>query len=187
MMIRFNPTEFSINNSFEGAVGCVLGNEGGFVSDLKDRGGITNYGITLRFLQGHNIDLNGDGITDERDIIEMTIPQAKWVYRKFIWELNGYDRFIHSDIATKAFDMSTNMGESQATKLLQRAINLLSDVDIVVDGVRGVKTMNMANMLNPFDLLHEMRLQSMDFYHALVAKRPANAKFLNGWLKRAAQ
>lgn len=186
-MIRFAPEEFAQDNNFETAIKKVLANEGGFANDEDDSGGITKYGITLFFLKGYNIDLNGDGIIDAKDIMEMTLPQARWVYRKFIWELNHYGKFIHSTIATKAFDMGVNMGESQATKLLQRAINLLSQPDIVVDGVRGPKTIDNANKLEETSLLHELRIQSMAFYKGLVEKKPSNQKFLKGWLRRAAQ
>ncbi|MES2218982.1 MAG: glycosyl hydrolase 108 family protein [Pseudomonadota bacterium] len=186
-LIKPNLEEFLPNIGFEIAIKYVLLNEGGFANDAADPGGITNYGITLRFLREYSIDLNGDGVIDERDIIEMTIPQAKWVYRRFIWELNHYGKFDHPTIATKAFDMAVNMGESQATKLLQRAINTLSQPDIVVDGVRGPKTLEKANGINPFDLLREMRLQCKSFYELLVQKRPKLKRFLNTWLRRAKQ
>lgn len=186
-LVKYIPNEFEPNANFSLAVKRVLANEGGFVNDAADPGGITNYGITLRFLRAHNIDLNGDGIIDEQDIIDMTIEQAIWIYRRFIWELNNYGRFESPGVVVKIFDMGVNMGESQATKLLQRAINMLSNPDIVVDGVRGPKTLEKANALNHFDLLHEIRLQCMAFYKSLVVKRPSSQKFLKGWLIRAAQ
>ena len=184
-MIRYNATEFERSIAFEAAVKVVLEHEGGYANDADDTGGITKYGITLHFLKGFNIDLNGDGIIDKHDIIDMTVEQAKWVYRKFIWELHHYDRFAHQGTATKMFDMSVNMGEAQANKLLQRAINLLKEPDIVVDGVRGEMTILAANAFDGAQLLHELKLQVMIFYKALVDKRPVNKKFLKGWLKRA--
>ena len=53
---------------FEEAIKVILKHEGGYSNDKDDPGGATDYGISLRFLQDHDIDLNGDGKVNEMDI-----------------------------------------------------------------------------------------------------------------------
>lgn len=60
-------TTDAYSDKFKHAVQVVLKHEGGFVNDKNDRGGATKAGISLRFLQKENIDINNDGKIDEQD------------------------------------------------------------------------------------------------------------------------
>ena len=82
--------------------------------------------------------------------------------------------------------MAVNHGVSQGIKLLQRGVcATMQSVDYVLDdGVMGPKTLaclTRASLYLPSALI----AQRAQFYRELVAVRPANAKFLDGWLKRA--
>jgi lysozyme family protein len=69
---------------FETAIDVVLRHEGGFVNNVHDSGGATNFGISLRFLRDYpgDGDFDGDGDVDIDDIRKMTLTDAKRVYRK---------------------------------------------------------------------------------------------------------
>jgi lysozyme family protein len=175
---------------FDYAVDCVLHHEGGYVDHKNDPGGATNFGISLRFLQGQNIvdgDFDGDGDVDAADIAAMSREDAKKTYKAAFWIPNKIQDIKSSLIATKVFDMAVNMGGKQAWKLVQRSCTKLGVV-LSADGIAGPKTIAGVNSLMSEDyiLLREIRKQQMEFYEGLVSKKPKLAVFALGWYRRAA-
>ena len=88
---------------FAAVVRHVLGIEGGHSNDAADRGGETNFGISLRFLKAEGrLDLNGDGIADYdldmdgdidgADIRLLSPDDAVALYRRCFWDRLGLDR-----------------------------------------------------------------------------------------------
>ena len=73
-------------SDFNVAVDFVLENEGGLSENPKDTGGITNFGISLRFLRElPNENLRRYGIFEpvtEMTVRDLTIDQAKFIYRQ---------------------------------------------------------------------------------------------------------
>ncbi|MDF2866609.1 MAG: hypothetical protein K0S11_79 [Gammaproteobacteria bacterium] len=175
---------------FERAIPSILQHEGGYVNDAVDPGGATNYGISLRYLKGlgNEIgDLNKDGVIDGSDIKTMTQQEAMAIYRRDWWDQYKYGLITDQRVATKVFDMAVNMGGGQAHKLLQRACNQVCKQALLsVDGVLGIKTLTQVNRLPSDILLVALREQMANFYRGLVQQKPALAKFLRGWLNRAA-
>jgi len=55
----------------------ILAREGGYVDDPDDLGGPTNYGVTLKTLQGLGLDLDADGDVDTDDLKQMTHDRAR--------------------------------------------------------------------------------------------------------------
>lgn len=177
-------------SSFEAAIPLILFHEGGLVNHKNDPGGATNYGVSLRFLRStgqiDDYDFDGDGDIDSDDIQRMTKDQACDIYKKHWWEKYGYSRINEQSIATKLFDMAVNMGQSQAVKILQRAIRrITNNTSISADGVLGPMTINALNAINPQRLLEVLRSEQAEFYHRLTDKNPKLAVFEKGWLKRA--
>lgn len=169
---------------FQKAVKHVLRHEGGFVHHAKDPGGATNMGISLRFLKGVNEDLNGDGVIDVHDILEMTEEQAIDLYEKHFWN-HHFDKLEYL-IASKTFDMSVNMGERRAVKILQESINShFGNNRVVVDGAIGPKTVEAANRCYTPALVKEICRHQISFYEGLVDKNPDLGVFLEGWKNRA--
>lgn len=177
--------------AFEDAIIITLKHEGGFVDDPDDPGGATNFGISLRFVTGEldgtkigdiEFDLNGDGKVDADDIKNMTREMAVTVYFKVFWDKRFEE--LSALLAAKYFDLSVNMGKGQATKLVQRACMAVgSPVDI--DGGLGPQTMTALKGANQTCLLAALRSEAAGFYRVLIAKKPVNKKYENGWLKRA--
>ena len=93
---------------------------------------------------------------------------------------------IDSDmIRTHLYDMGVNAGTGAAVKLLQKSINKVYGIAIAVDGVIGNITLTYTNnkaKLN--ELVNEFINQRREYYRNLVAIKPSNQKFLQGWLNR---
>lgn len=170
---------------FKYAVGVVLKHEGGLSNDKDDRGGITKYGISLRFLKSENLDIDDDGDVDKDDIIHLDLAEADEIYAKFWWNRFHYNNINDLILATKIFDTSVNMGASQCHKILKRAMNHLVDIPIVETGDLNASTIALVNRLNPKDLLENFRTEEKDVYLQIVERNPRMKVFESGWLKRA--
>ena len=176
------------SGAFLAAVNMVLKHEGGFNNIKEDKGGATNYGISLRYLRSQNVingDIDGDGDIDWHDIEALSQDQAIKIYHDDWWQRYSYEAMPLS-VGRKVFDMAINMGAIQAHKLLQRAINATQfKPPLVVDGVLGIKTRDAINAIPVVELMAQLRMTQEDFYRDLVAKNSSLKKFLKGWIKRA--
>ena len=179
-----------MNKTYLKAFNNTLGHEGGYNEVKGDAGGATNFGVSLRFLEGVfsadvTVDIDKDGDVDKHDIKALSKEKAQEIYYKHFWLKNKCDLISNEIIANKFFDMSVNMGLVQAAKLLQRSLNHFKLFNIVEDGKIGPKTLQAANQVHPEQLLHVMRKECECFYLRLVEQKPQYKKFLKGWLNRA--
>lgn len=157
---------------FEQAVTIVLAHEGGYVNNPADPGGETKYGISKRSYP-------------DLDIKNLTREQAIEIYYKDWWCRYRYGEIEDLDVATKVLDLSVNMGPGQAHRLLQQAINLVSDENLKVDGILGPLTLAATNRVNPEKLRQTLRFYAAEYYYSLARARPESRVFLLGWLNRA--
>ena len=175
---------------FDQAIGTVLAHEGGLADDPDDPGGITNFGISLRFLRATGDlllgDVDGDGDLDGDDIRAMTAERAARLYKAHFWDVWGYGRIADQAVATKVFDTAVNVGPAEANRILQRAVNEVGTAGLDVDGVLGPKTLAAVNAADPGRLLGALRAEQATFYGDLVDRNPRLGKYLKGWLRRAA-
>ena len=187
---------------FDHAIDIVLEHEGGFVDNVHDPGGATNYGISLRWLEKigdldndgfADGDIDRDGDVDAADIQMMSPNVAKQFYKQHFWD-DDYDLIFDRDVATKVFDMAVNMGAKQAHKLLQRATRS-TGADIKDDGAIGPNTLHAINHAVGGELLAATRSEQAGFYRALILRNSALRSkgfdvpdfnvFRTGWLRRA--
>lgn len=167
----------------------ILKHEGGYVDDPDDKGGTTNYGVSLRYAQGKGLsmDLDGDGDVDKDDIHLVTPDVAAELYKKDFLELPKFDR-LPPELQPVIFDCSVNHGPSRAARFLQDALVRL-DEDIVTDGKVGPNTiLAMIKVINRegwWKLNNAIVERRIDFYKYIVRQDASQAKFLSGWLKRA--
>lgn len=181
-------------SNFDNAVELVLKHEGGFVNNANDSGGATAFGISLRFLKDYVkgspgefaiFDIDHDGDIDADDIRGLSVDSAKHLYKKEFWDKNNYDNIQNYLIARKIFDLSVNMGSSQAHKILQRALRAASGIKLAEDGILGPKTLALVNGADTNALLAAMRSEAAGFYRGLAKQELKLECFLAGWLSRA--
>ena len=173
-------------SSFVDAVAKVLEHEGGLSDHPADPGGITKYGISLRFLTHLGLpygDLDRDGDIDADDIRGLSRIRAVQIYKEQWWDRYQYWR-LPGHVDWKTFDLAVNMGASQAHKLLQRAL-LSCEQKVAVDGILGPETLRATSIVPYHCLFAALRSEAGGFYRLLASVRPELKGFLKGWLHRA--
>lgn len=177
-----------MSNVFFQALQETLKKEGRKSNHKDDRGGSTDYGISLRFLKGlPNIDgdINGDGHVNEFDIAALNASIVSQLYRKHFWDYYRLGEINHDLVAIKAFDLLVNMRSVSAVKIIQRALRACNK-PVLEDGVLGSKTIAAINDIrDQLNLLAAMRSESYGHYRLIIAADPTQAVFHDGWKNRA--
>lgn len=172
--------------TFQACISSILEHEGGLSLDKRDPGGVTQWGISLRYLRSIGYDINGDGKIDKEDIIGLPVKGAVGIYRKYWWDKYRYAAFNELVVVEKVFDLAVNMGGMAAHKLLQIAINRLGkSPPIKVDGLLGGITFGAANATDSLALRQELRECAKHRYIEILAANPAMEWARRGWMNRA--
>jgi lysozyme family protein len=168
-------------SSFELAIPTILRHEGGLVDNPCDPGGITNHGVSLRWLRSKGLagDLNHDGDVDAADIRIMTTEQATEFYKRFWWDYYRYGLINAQAVATKIFDAAVNMGAIRAHRIAQTVVGVLQD------GVIGPKSLAEINAMPSLKFIVAYQEEMARFYRQIVSTNPCRQQFLKGWLNRA--
>lgn len=162
---------------FDQSVGYVLKSEGGYTNNPSDPGGPTRYGITIydvrKYLKAH---------ATAADVRALTRDQAIDIYRSKYWaELCVRADDLAPGLDYKTFSYGVLAGTARVGKVLRSIIGLPAKQCTVTDGVvAALKTHNGPS------LIKAMSAEQRQFFDALVARRPASATFLRGWLNRNA-
>ena len=176
--------------TFETCVAYVLNHEGGLTDNPSDNGGITNFGISLRFLREVPKDaLKRAGIFDAVDadtIRNLTKDQAVKLYFSEFWQKADFEKITNLNSAKYIFDMSVNSGLSRAVKIAQRACCAIARCPTYLkqDGIMGTQTLAAINHA-ALALASVMIAERCGFFRVLVARDARQSVFLNGWLNRA--
>jgi lysozyme family protein len=156
---------------FEPAIIPLLASEGGYSDRSADRGGPTKYGISQKSYPG-------------LDIKNLTVTQAKAIYKKDYWDKIKGDKIKNQNTAYHIFDIAVNSGPGTAAKLTQQSLNQMG-YTLAVDNAIGPLTLaalNTANQAKFNDNLYNLRIK---FYNAIVSKDASQMANYNGWLNRA--
>ncbi|WP_457745851.1 glycoside hydrolase family 108 protein [Sulfurimonas sp.] len=150
---------------FNKAIEKTLVNEGGYVNDPNDAGGETKYGISKRAYPSV-------------DIKNLTQDGAKEIYKRDYWDRLRADEIKSQKVAFELFDTAVNMGVRTASKLIQGCVGAHPD------GVIGEKTLQLINSVDEELLLLRFKLAKIARYAYITRRRPANKKYLLGWINR---
>jgi lysozyme family protein len=165
----------------------VLKAEGGYVNNPNDRGGETNWGITIAVARENSYYGPMSALPRET---------AKTIYEKQYVVAPGFDKVaaLSAEIGAELVDTGVNMGPRVAATFLQRALNVLNNMgsgykDLLVDGDVGPATLFALKtfllwrgkrgervMLKALNCLQGAR------YIELAEVRAQNEAFVFGWL-----
>ena len=170
----------------------IVAREGGFVNDPDDPGGATNFGVTIHTMRRLGIDLNHDGVVDQRDLRSLSQSDAVNIFIRHYFHapsIGGLPDALHPSV----FDMYVNAG-SNAVKILQRLLRSMG-YDIAVDGVLGAQSHAAAQdayAKAPQELVDAYGIARRNYYFTLADRRPASRKYARtraggkgGWITRA--
>ncbi|NBH76205.1 glycoside hydrolase family 108 protein [Rodentibacter pneumotropicus] len=144
----------------------LIGHEGGYVNDPRDPGGETNWGITK-----HTARENGY----VGSMRAMTREQAFKIYHSAFWVRYQCEK-MPSAVAYQFFDSAVNHGLGNASRMLQRAVNVADD------GVIGNFTLAAIKKMAVSDVIMRLNAERLEFY----CKLSTFAKFGKGWVRRVA-
>lgn len=159
--------------------------EKGYVNDPQDKGGATNFGITLATLKAWRGD---DSLTAE-DVKALSKEEAFQIYEKEYFLDPGFDRIPDLRLQQFVTDMGVHHGQNTAVQILQRVINYYASPDVKVDGSFGGKTLtallDAVGKVGVLTVLQKLVDERAIFMAEIVQKDPTQAKFIKGWLVRA--
>lgn len=165
-----------MEETFEIALEKVLDYEGGYVDDEIDRGGKTKHGITEKIAReaGYNGNMK-----------DLSLKKAKKIYYQKFWANYSYNQIDNKRIVIEVFEQAVHMGPGTANRHLQEAYNLLSEEEIMVDGIIGPQTLNAINSYGyKDDLLKLLNILQAEKYVQIIRDDKSQKKFIRGWLKR---
>ena len=152
---------------FDKVMKFIFKEEGG----KSDDAGGTNFGISKK----SNPDV---------DIDSLTKYEAEMIYLTRYWSKYNYEWIKPEAIAAVLMDMAVNMGPGNSHRVLQRALNLVYNSGLKVDGHIGINTMLEIDKLVVLDVDNLMR--AMIGYRFIYYSRCKQFKLnKRGWLKRA--
>ena len=158
----------------------VVKREGGYSNHPDDRGGETNWGITIAVARKHGYD---------GAMRSMPKSEAHAIYKRIYWLKPKLDQIyeIAPRIAAEMFDTGVNMGTATAISFLQRALNALNRQerdyqDLSVDRNIGPLTLRalrqyMHKRANKGEIVLLRAIEALQGarYISLAEKRRANA------------
>lgn len=176
-----------MSNVFEQALSNTLQHEKGYVNDPADPGGETRYGISKRAFP-------------DIDIKTLTLAEAREIYRVHYWKKPRFHQVPQAALAVKLFDLGVNCGPGTATKMLQRAVNVVCAGEVApqrrapwrqsVARILGGGVLRIDGQLGPVTL---QVLATCPYDQALLAAlkgeaylhyRDLNPLYIPGWLER---
>ena len=150
---------------FKKAIGKILKFEGEYVNDKNDSGGETKFGISKKAYPN-------------LDIKNLTINQAKEIYKKDYWNKIKGGNIKSQKIAGLLFDTAVNMGIRPTIKITQKCLN------VKVDGILGKITLKALNEIDEEKFIYCFKYQRIKRYVEIVKRNKKNRKFFFGWIKR---
>lgn len=161
--------------NFDQAFERLIGHEGGFQRDPKDRGNWTSGRCGVGQLKGTKYGISAMTYPGE-DIENLTLERAKTIYARDFWGASGAD-LVPDVLKFDVFDTAVNSGVRRAIQFLQRAVN---EAD---DGILGPRTALAISHMDPERLFARFNGHRLDFLN----DNPEQwANYGRGWAQRIA-
>jgi len=167
----------------------LIEREGGYVNDKTDRGGETMFGITIKTARQYGY--NGQ-------MQHLPYELACKIYEAMYWTPLRLDdvQAISECLTEQLFDFGVNSGIGSAGRSLQRALNVLNNLqtlypDLLEDGVIGSRSIsaltayaNHRKLQGIKVLVEAVRGQRISFCIDIAANDESQEKYSFGWLHR---
>ena len=160
--------------TFDEAFKRLIGHEGGYSTDRRDTGNWTGGRVGVGTLKGTKFGLAANTYPN-LDIKNLTLAQAKAIYKKDWWDKLGADG-MHSAIVFQLWDFAINAGKSRAIKELQQAVG------VPADGIIGPQTLAAVNAHDLNDVILSLTAERLKFYTSLSTFKT----YGKGWTNRVA-
>lgn len=160
--------------TFDEAFKRLIGHEGGYSTDRRDPGNWTGGRVGVGALKGTKFGLAANTYPN-LDIKNLTLAQAKEIYKKYWWDKLGADG-MHSAIVFQLWDFAINAGKSRAIKELQQAVG------VPADGIIGPQTLAAVNAHDLNDVILSLTAERLKFYTSLSTFKT----YGKGWTNRVA-
>ena len=158
--------------TFDEAFKRLIGHEGGYSTDRRDPGNWTGGRVGVGTLKGTKFGLAANTYPN-LDIKNLTLAQAKAIYKKDWWDKLGADG-MHSAIVFQLWDFAINAGKSRAIKELQQAVG------VPADGIIGPQTLAAVNAHDLNDVILSLTAERLKFYTSLSTFKT----YGKGWTNR---
>lgn len=161
--------------NYDEAFARVVGHEGGYQNDQRDRGNWTTGVIGEGELKGTKFGISAMSYP-HLDIKNLTVEQAKKIYYTDFWLRVGGDE-LHDALVYQLFDSAVNHGPGNAIRMLQRA------VEVADDGRVGNITRGAIGLQGVDDTLKKFNAERIEFF----VKISTFDRFGRGWMRRVAE
>lgn len=155
----------------------ILRWEGGYCNDPDDLGQETNKGVCFRTYKLYKSRKGLPQPTIE-DLKNITDEEFTAILKEMYWDACRADRIESQSVANAIVDWAWNSGTITAVKEIQKVLG------VTVDGIIGNVTLSSINSIDAkimFDLVQNTRIAYLE---RICISRPANKKFMRGWLNR---
>lgn len=162
-------------NNFNKAFDRVIGHEGGFTDDPKDRGNWTSGTCGVGECKGTKYGLAAMTYPT-LDIRNLTLDQARAIYKRDWWDKLGMDKYPPA-LAYQMFDASINHGSGRAIHFVQKAVGTKAD------GIIGSKTLAAIDAIDKNDLLLLFLAERLQYFTEVKTWKT----YCTGWTRRVVQ
>lgn len=167
------------SKTFELAFELLLADEGGFINDPDDPGGVTNYGITQKTYESFlKISVSID------DMKNMPIDDAKEIYLTQYWNPLCLHSVEKASIAVCIFNSGVLYGVGTAANIAQRSLQNLG-VNVRVDSLMGQATTSQLNAVDEQEYLRMYHKLLLARIETLIFNNAKLEKYRRGWSNRA--
>src|ERR1700686_3857871 len=150
-MRRRRPTMIALEKGqrmdFNTAFMALIGNEGRYSLDPRDRGNWTGGAINSGACKGTKYGISAAAYPN-LDIENLSVFDAEAIYQRDYWRAAGCDQ-VPDALNFDLFDMAVNSGVTRAVKALQTACGMASSD---IDGVLGARTIAAVRAHEPLSL-----------------------------------
>lgn len=160
---------------FETCFARLVGSEGGFTDDPRDRGNWTGGQVNVGKLLGTKYGIAANTYPDV-DIKNLTLDAAKAIYYRDWWLKAGAE-YLNPDMIYQVWQFAVNAGMGNARRVLQRAVKVADD------GIIGPKTIDAIKRTDPRDL----PLRYIAFVLKHYTSLDAFSIYGKGWTNRSAE